>query len=44
MIFLIGKFALDKTTFGRYIYGVGGNEESSHPGGNVGKRLKNKEA
>lgn len=33
VIFLIGKFVLDKTTFGRYIYGVGGNEESSHLSG-----------
>lgn len=32
-IFLFGKFVLESTTFGRYIYGVGGNEEASHLSG-----------
>lgn len=32
-IFFIGKFVLEKTTFGRYIYGVGGNEESTRLSG-----------
>lgn len=39
-IFLIGKFVLDKTIFGRYIYGVGGNEESSHLSGISVTRIK----
>lgn len=29
LIFLIGKFVLDRCNFGRYIYGTGGNEEAS---------------
>lgn len=32
-IFFIGKFILEKMTFGRYIYGVGANEESSRLSG-----------
>lgn len=32
-VFLAGKFLLEKTTTGRYIYGVGGNEESSRLSG-----------
>lgn len=32
-VFLVGKFLLEKTTTGRYIYGVGGNEESSRLSG-----------
>ncbi|RGY96465.1 ABC transporter permease [Clostridium sp. AM58-1XD] len=28
-IFFIGKFVLDRCNFGRYIYGIGGNEEAS---------------
>lgn len=31
--FLAGKFILEKTTVGRYVYGVGGNEESSRLSG-----------
>ncbi len=33
LIFLAGKFILEKMTFGRYIYGVGANEESSRLSG-----------
>ena len=32
-VFIAGKFLLEKTTIGRYIYGVGGNEESSRLSG-----------
>lgn len=32
-IFLIAKFVLERTVFGGYIYGVGGNEESSYLSG-----------
>lgn len=33
LVFTAGKFLLEKTTTGRYIYGVGGNEESSRLSG-----------
>lgn len=32
-VFAAGKFILEKTTIGRYVYGVGGNEEASHLSG-----------
>lgn len=32
-IFLAGKFILERTTLGRYVYGVGGNEEASRLSG-----------
>ena len=33
VIFLFGKFLLERCTFGRYVYGVGGNEEATHLSG-----------
>lgn len=33
VVFLAGKFILERTTIGRYVYGVGGNEEASHLSG-----------
>lgn len=33
VIFIIAKYFLDRTTIGRYIYGVGGNEEASRLSG-----------
>ncbi len=33
IIFIIAKYFLDRTTIGRYIYGVGGNEEASRLSG-----------
>lgn len=32
-VFVAGKFILERCTFGRYVYGVGGNEESSRLSG-----------
>lgn len=32
-VFLVSLFLLNKTTFGRYIYAVGGNEEAAHASG-----------
>lgn len=40
LIFVIVKFILDRTTFGRYIYGVGGNEEASRLSGVSVTRIK----
>lgn len=38
LVFAVGIFILNKTIFGRYLYGVGGNEESSRLSGiNVNK-------
>lgn len=33
VVFLISLFLLNKTTFGRYVYAVGGNEEAAHASG-----------
>lgn len=33
IVFLVGKFILERCTFGRYVYGVGGNEEASRLSG-----------
>lgn len=40
LVFLVGKFILERTTFGRYVYGVGGNEEASHLSGVNVMRVK----
>jgi Ribose/xylose/arabinose/galactoside ABC-type transport systems, permease components len=40
VVFAIGIFILERTIFGRYIYGVGGNEEASRLSGVRVKRLK----
>lgn len=33
LVFICGKFLLEKCTFGRYVYGVGGNQEATHLSG-----------
>lgn len=33
VVFLVAKFILDKTTFGRYVYGIGGNAEATRLSG-----------
>jgi len=39
-IFVLGSFILSRTRLGRYIYGVGGNEEASHLSGVSVTRIK----
>lgn len=40
VIFILGWLFLDKTRFGRYIYGVGGNEEATRLSGVNVKKIK----
>lgn len=40
IVFILGWLFLDKTRFGRYIYGVGGNEEATRLSGINVKRIK----
>jgi ribose/xylose/arabinose/galactoside ABC-type transport system permease subunit len=40
VVFLLGTYALEKTTTGRYIYGVGGNEEASNLSGISSTKIK----
>lgn len=40
LMFLIGIYILDKVVFGRYLYGVGGNEEASRLSGINVKKVK----
>ncbi len=40
IVFVIGKFLLERCTFGRYVYGVGGNEEASRLSGINTVRIK----
>lgn len=40
LVFLVGYIILSKTTFGRYVYGVGGNEEATVLSGISVKKVK----
>ncbi len=40
IVFLVGKFLLERCTFGRYVYGIGGNAEAAHLSGINVMRVK----